>query len=59
MAYSLVQEQESGEMERVFSVPIDPVAGHFRLLYVDPLDLGDTADVILISFDDMPVWGTA
>jgi len=46
-------------MERTFYFPVDPISGHFRCLYVDPMNWSDTADVILESFDEMPIWGTA
>ncbi len=59
MAYSFVIDSESGEMERVFLFPFDAAAGHFRCLYVAPMNWEDTADVILESFDEMSLWGTA
>jgi hypothetical protein len=59
VAHSFVIDCESGEMERVFYFPVDPIAGHFRCLYVDPLNWIDTADVILESFDENQEWGTA
>jgi hypothetical protein len=59
MAYSFIIDSESGDMERTFYFPVDSVSGHFRCLYVDPLNWSDTADVILLSFDEMDVWGTA
>lgn len=59
MASSFIIDCESGEMERTFYFPVDPISGHFRCLYVDPMNWSDTADVILESFDEMPIWGTA
>ncbi len=59
MAYSMLKDFESGEMERVFCIPMDPIAGHFRLLFVDPLNWNDTADMVLECIEEQPMWGNA